>query len=244
MTIAWRVPDPISVYEVGVDRNTKVILRRHGNPDGIRLLLSHGNGLAIDFYYPFWSRLLADFDVIVYDMRNHGWNMVGGLDDHNVPTLVNDHDRIIEEINLHYGEKTQVGVYHSLSSLTPLLSQSKGSEYSALVLFDPPVCKPGRSYFDFEEAAIRMSKSTRRRTFQFKSKKSFTDLYKIFPTYKTAVPGWLISWPTPHFAKPQMARPRTPMPPRIRSPDHRLRQRFRGLHRLLQTPLSSQGRRS
>ena len=189
MANAWRVPDPISVHEVGVDRNTTILLRRHGNPDGTRLILSHGNGLAIDFYFPFWSRLLDDFDVIVHDMRNHGWNAVGSLDDHNVPTLVNDHDRIIEEINLHYGEKPQVGVYHSLSSLTPLLSQSKGSEYSALVLFDPPVCKPGRSYFDFEEAAIRMSKSTRRRTFQFKSKKSFTDLYKIFPTYKAAVPG-------------------------------------------------------
>ena len=189
MVSAWRVPDPISVHEVGVDENTTILLRRHGNPDGTRLILSHGNGLAIDFYYPFWSRLLEDFEVIVYDMRNHGWNSIGSLDDHNVPTLVNDHDRIIEEIKLHYGEKPQVGVYHSLSSLTPLLSQSKGSEYSALVLFDPPVCKPGRSYYDFEEAATRMSRSTRRRTFQFKSKKSFTDLYKIFPTYKAAVPG-------------------------------------------------------
>ena len=185
----WELPDPVSVHEVNVDNKTSILLRRHGNPDGIRLVLSHGNGLAIDFYYPFWSRLLEEFDLFVYDMRNHGWNAVGDLSDHNVPTLVNDHDRDIDEIKVQYGDKPQVGVYHSLSSLTPLLSESKGSQYSALVLFDPPLCKPGRSFFDFEEAAVRMSKSTRRRTFQFKAKKSFTDLYNIFPTYKAAVPG-------------------------------------------------------
>lgn len=184
----WQLPDPSYIYEVSVDKNTNILLRRHGNPDGIRLLLSHGNGLAIDFYYPFWSRLLEDFDVIVYDMRNHGWNTIGDLSNHNVPTLVQDHDRILEEVYIHFGDKPQVGVYHSLSSLTPLISESKGSGYSALVLFDPPVCKPGRSYLDFEEAAVRMSRSTRRRRFQFKSKKSFTDLHRIFSSYKGAVP--------------------------------------------------------
>lgn len=185
----WKLLDPISVHEINVDSKTTILLRRHGNPDGIRLILSHGNGLAADLYSPFWSRLLEDFDLFVYDLRNHGWNSVGDLGDHNMPTLVSDHDRIIDEIGVQYGDKLQVGVYHSLSSLTPLLSESKGSQYSALVLFDPPLCKPGRSFFDFEEAAVRMSKSTRRRTFQFEAKESFTDLYEIFPTYQAAVPG-------------------------------------------------------
>ena len=31
-----------------------VTLRRHGNPNGPRLVLSHGNGLAVGLYYPFW----------------------------------------------------------------------------------------------------------------------------------------------------------------------------------------------
>ena len=185
----WSVPEPLSVHEVEVDSESSILLRRHGNPDGTRLILSHGNGLAIDFYYPFWSLLTQDFDLIVYDLRNHGWNAVGDLENHSVPTLVSDHDRILEEIGEQFGPKPQVGVFHSVSSLTPLISESKGSEYSALVLFDPPICKPGRNYFDFEEAAVRMSKSASRRTFQFKSKSSFTDLYNIFPTYKAAVPG-------------------------------------------------------
>lgn len=172
-----------------MDEESSILLRRHGNPDGTRLILSHGNGLAIDFYYPFWSLLTDDFDLIVYDMRNHGWNAVGGLENHSVPTLVGDHDRILEEIGRQFGQKPQVGVFHSLSCLTPLISESKGSEYSALVLFDPPLCKPGRNFRDFEEAANRMAKSARRRTYQFKAKSAFTELFGIFPTYKAAVPG-------------------------------------------------------
>ena len=172
-----------------MDAESSILLRRHGNPDGNRLILSHGNGLAIDFYYPFWSLLTDDFDLIVYDMRNHGWNPVGGLDNHSVPTLVGDHDRILEEIGGQFGQKPQVGVFHSLSCLTPLISESKGSDYSALILFDPPLCKPGRNFRDFEEAANRMAKSARRRTHQFKTKSAFTELFGIFPTYKAAVPG-------------------------------------------------------
>lgn len=185
----WSIPEPLSVHEVRMDDESSVFLRRHGNPDGNRLILSHGNGLAIDFYYPFWSLLTDDFDLIVYDMRNHGWNAVGGLENHSVPTLVSDHDRVLEEIGRQFGQKPQVGVFHSLSCLTPLISESKGSDYSALVLFDPPLCKPGRNFRDFEEAAIRMAKSARRRTYQFKAKSAFTELFGIFPTYKAAVPG-------------------------------------------------------
>lgn len=186
---AWRVPEPRSVHEVEVDSESSILLRRHGNPDGTRLILSHGNGLAIDFYYPFWSLLTQDFDLIVHDLRNHGWNAVGDLENHSVPTLVGDHDRILEVIDQQFGQKPQVGIFHSVSSLTPLLSESKGSEYSALVLFDPPLCKPGRNFRDFEEAAIRMAKSARRRTHQFKTKGAFTELFEIFPTYKASVPG-------------------------------------------------------
>ncbi len=186
---AWSIPEPRSVHEVRMDEESSVLLRRHGNPDGTRLILSHGNGLAIDLYYPFWSLLTNDFDLIVYDLRNHGWNAVGDLENHSVPTLVGDHDRILEEIGRQFGQKPQVGVFHSVSCLTPLISESKGSDYSALVLFDPPLCKPGRNFRDFEEAAIRMAKSARRRTHRFKTKSAFTELFGIFPTYKAAVPG-------------------------------------------------------
>ena len=85
---AWEVPQPLSTHEARMEDGTGIVLRRHGNPDGLRLVMSHGNGLAIDLYYPFWSLLAKDYDLIVYDQRNHGWNTVSTMENHNIPTLV------------------------------------------------------------------------------------------------------------------------------------------------------------
>ncbi len=172
-----------------MDDGAAVALRRHGNPDGTRLILCHGNGLSIDLYYPFWSRLTDDFDVVVYDLRSHGWNAVSPLANHTVPTFVEDHERILDAIDGHYGSKPQVGVFHSVSSFAPLLSSTQGSRYSALVLFDPPLRKPGATTNDFDEAAERTSKIAGRRTPVFKTRQAFTDLMGFMPTFKHAVPG-------------------------------------------------------
>ena len=116
----WEIPEPRSVCEVRLDEDTVTTLRRHGNPDGPRLVLSHGNGLAIDLYYPFWSRLAGDFDLIVYDLRNHGWNTVGAREKHNVPTLIRDQERLLEAIDRHFGNKQKIGVFHSASARVTL----------------------------------------------------------------------------------------------------------------------------
>ena len=152
-------------------------------------MLSHGNGLAIDLYYPFWSLLVDDFDLVIYDLRNHGWNTVGSLHEHNVPTLVRDHDRVLEAIDDHYGKKPKAGVFHSVSALTTLLSPNKGSEFSALVLFDPPLCRPGASYEEFDAAAMRTAAMARRRTSRFDTREQFAELLSLFPTFYRAVPG-------------------------------------------------------
>ncbi len=185
----WEIPEPISVHDVRVDDDTVITLRRHGNPEGPRLVMSHGNGLAIDLYYPFWSLLTDDFDLILYDLRNHGWNGVTTIERHNVPTFVDDHDQVIEAIDSHFGDKPKVGVFHSLSALVTLLSSTKGSEYSARVLFDPPLCKPGRNLKDFEDAAIRLSAITRRRTETFDSREDLVSVLSYVPIWDNVVPG-------------------------------------------------------
>jgi len=186
---AWHVPEPSSVYEVAVDADTTILVRRHGNPDGLRLVLSHGNGMAIDLYYPFWSLLADDFDLVMYDMRNHGWNQVSSLAQHNVPTLVSDHDIILEAIGRQWGEKPQVGVFHSVSALVTLLSPLRGHRYNALVLYDPPLCKPGRSHREFEEAAVRASGFARRRTARFQHREDFAEVLPFLPLFRRFVPG-------------------------------------------------------
>lgn len=189
----WDVPHPHSVCEVRHGDGSVTIIRRHGNPAGPRLLLSHGNGLAVDFYYPFWSLLLRDFDLILYDLRNHGWNAVGTRSDHNFPNLVRDQDEVVEAVFGRYGEKPTVGVFHSLSALATLVSPSLGSRathrMSACVLFDPPVHKPGFGDREFDEATERAARMVLVRSQRFHMREDFAEVLKYMPLLFRAVPG-------------------------------------------------------
>ena len=185
----WSLPEPLETVDARMTDGTVITLRRHGNPDGRRLLLSHGNGLAIDLYYPFWSLLADDFDIIIHDLRNHGWNSVGELRDHTVPTFARDLDSILETIADRFGEKPTAGVFHSVSALAALLSPARGSGYSALVLFDPPLCQPGKGHQEFETAAKQISALTRRRSPRFATSQTLIDLVQFMPAFRGAVPG-------------------------------------------------------
>ena len=94
----WEIPEPNSMCEVRLHDGSITTVRRHGNRAGPRLVLSHANALAIDLYYPFWSLLAEDFDLMIYDLRNHGWNSVGVQRNHNIPILMHDHDLILEAV--------------------------------------------------------------------------------------------------------------------------------------------------
>ena len=198
MNNVWEIPEPLSTCEVQLDDDTVTILRRHGNPAGPRLVLSHGNGLAIDLYYPFWSLLAEDFDLVIFDFRNHGWNTVGPRANHNVPTLVRDHLCIFEAIDRHYGNKPKIGIFHSASALITLLSlttmadllpSAQSSHLSAMILFDPPLCKPGNSQIEFDEAAEYAAEVTRRRGYLFQTEEDFAELLSFLPGFSRVVPG-------------------------------------------------------
>ena len=171
-----------------MDDDTVIILRRHGNPEGPRLVLSHGNGLAIDLYYPFWSLLSRDFDLFVHDLRNHGWNKTGARKDHSVGTFARDHDRIFEAIASLYGEKPTVGVFHSISALASLHTPSRGGNYSALALFTPPLCNTDR-YKEFELRAKSTAAMLRRRAQRFRSREELAELHTYLPYFHLSVPG-------------------------------------------------------
>ena len=184
----WKIPEPLSLCEVELDDETVTVVRRHGNPDAdLRLVLSHGNGLAIDLYYPFWSLLADDFDLIAFDLRNHGWNRVGNRRNHNIPVLMHDHDLVLDAIEREYGAKRTVGVFHSLSTLVAILAFS--DVYSGLVLFDPPLCKPIGALKELDEAAERAAAITRRRGYRFRTEEEFSDLLSYLPGFVRVVPG-------------------------------------------------------
>ena len=183
----WEIPKPLSVCDVRLDNHTVTTLRQHGNTSASRLVLSHGSGLAIDLYYPFWSLLADDYELIVYDLRNHGWNSVGSAKDHNIPTLVHDHDIILDRIDRTYGNKPTVGVFHSLSTIIPLLSFTE--PYSGLVLFDPPLCKPGASQVELHTAAEQAATRIRRRGHRFKTREDFAELLGYTAAFARVAPG-------------------------------------------------------
>ncbi len=189
----WEVPEPLSLCEVRHDDGSITIVRRHGNPDGPRLLLGHGNGLAIDLYYPFWSLLADRFDLLVYDLRNHGWNQVGERREHNVPNLVRDQERVIDAVALRYGDRPTIGVFHSLSALTTLLSgvlaTGRTGWLSAWVLFDPPLYRPGPDDPDYDAIAEKSAGMTERRTHRFRKRSDFSNLMNYLPLLVRAVPG-------------------------------------------------------
>ncbi len=196
--VVWEIPEPLSTCEVSLDETTVTTLRRYGNPEGRRLILSHGNGLAIDLYYPFWSLLEGDFDLVVYDLRNHGRNTLSSIEWHDIPTFINDLYIILDRIDENFCEKPRIGVYHSLSALIALLSLSpmmaeasatRGPDFSTLVLFDPPLYRPSVSETQFDELAELLARRTRRRGNRFPTLDSFVDLVSYSPSFARVVPG-------------------------------------------------------
>ena len=121
----WNVPTPLETVRVQMADGAPITLRRHGNPSGPRMVFSHGNALAADLYYPFWSLLMDRFDIVLYDVRSHGWNPVWGRQTHNFPTFVSDSQSIAREIDAHLGAKPQIGVFQGLQpGVIELFSQT------------------------------------------------------------------------------------------------------------------------
>ena len=85
--------------------------------------------------------------------------------------------------------KPKVGVFHSVSALITLLSPAGGSGFSACVLFDPPLCKPGDSHEAFDAAVRRTANMARRRTTRFRTREELVDLLGFLPIFQRAAPG-------------------------------------------------------
>ena len=162
------ISPPSEIMKLATQDGEATFVRRHGNPNGPRILLSHGNGLASDLYYPLWSRLTDQFDLFVYDIRNHGWNPVGDQLHHTVPNFVEDSKLITRSISARFGPKPLTGVFHSLSAVVALLHQAEEEDFAALVLFDPPISHLARpeSYLWQIGDALAARASTRQAHFE------------------------------------------------------------------------------
>ena len=113
-------PEPNTIVDLTMPDGAVVRLRRHGNPAGPRIALSHGNGLAMQAYYPFWRLLLDGYDVVLFDVRNHGLNPLQGPENHRWDVFRDDFEHIYQGIQEHFGAAPTAGAFHSLSSIAAL----------------------------------------------------------------------------------------------------------------------------
>ncbi len=133
------VPAPQARLDLAMADGAIVRVRRHGDLGRPRVVLSHGNGFAIDGYFPFWRLLLSEFEVVVYDQRNHGENPLHAANGHRIESFVADMEWIRRGIAAAFGSKPTAGLFHSVSAITALFDAAQGGRWDALVLFDPPL---------------------------------------------------------------------------------------------------------
>ena len=131
------------IIEVSIDGGAGLVLRRYANPDRPRLLISHGNGFAIDGYQSFWRLLLADFEIVTFDQRNHGRNPRGPIETHSVAAMAGDHLAVQTAVEKSFGPRFTAGLFHSVSSIASIrASRDHQAKWDALILFDPPLIAP------------------------------------------------------------------------------------------------------
>ncbi len=137
------LPAPHQAFDLSMRDGAVIRVRQHGNPAGPRIALCHGNGLASDAYYPFWRLLEAQYELILFDVRNHGRNPAHGADGHNWANFAGDQREIHAGIASVLGAKPAVAAFHSLSAIAALsLAVDGEAPWSALLLFDPPIPPP------------------------------------------------------------------------------------------------------
>ncbi len=175
------LPAPSLTFDVALADGAKIRMRRHGNPQGTRLLLSHGNGFAADAYYPYWQNLLGQFDLLVFDFRNHGQNEPVVPSHHTYEQLTRDLERVLQEVKSRLGAKPTAGIFHSMSGRTAMKHAIEVAwRWDALILFDPPnVPPPGHAaYAAMAAFEKRLTEGARHRRRRFDSVEQLAEGYR------------------------------------------------------------------
>lgn len=189
--IDWLVvPSPLRTADLTMSDGAVIRLRQYGRAGGRRLALSHGNGLAINAYLPFWLPLADEFDLVLFDIRNHGENPLHDPAAHNWDRFARDMGEIFTGINAAFGDKPIVGIFHSLSAVAALLhAVNKGAPWTALALFDPPLYPPrDHPLQPLEQADMdARARRARRRPERYDTPEQFAEQLRRGPAFA----GWV-----------------------------------------------------
>ena len=157
-----------------------ILARRYRKDGAPRLLLSHGNGFGIDGYRTFWEQLTDDYDVIVYDLRNHGRNPLHDVEQHTIENMAIDHGRVLEAVNAAFGKRPTAGLFHSVSSIAAIMAvHVHGTPWDALVLYDPPLIAPDGNALRANGQGVDniFADNARKRQHRFERVEELADIY-------------------------------------------------------------------
>jgi pimeloyl-ACP methyl ester carboxylesterase len=188
--MCFELPVPHSTIEVPLEDGAEIHVRRHGYRNGPALFLSHGNGFAIDGYFPFWRHLTSNFDLLLFDFRNHGQNSPTASASQNYAQLTRDLECILQNVCQLIDHKPLIGIFHSMSARTAMKHALHfGWHWDALVLFDPPNVPPEGHplYGTMVESGRRLASWARRRRRYFNTVEELTFEYLQSP----ATARWL-----------------------------------------------------
>ena len=186
------LPSPIATAELRMRDGAIIRLRRYGKAGGLRIVISHGNGLASNAYAPFWLQLIDRFDVVLFDMRNHGQNPFHSEEAHIWESFYDDMEEIFQGIRAHFGGETTVGAFHSLSALVALThTLRRGQRWDALCLFDPPIMLPESHALHSMQVKNMAEHSNRalRRVGVYNSPEELATLFRTREPFARWVPG-------------------------------------------------------
>lgn len=134
---------PQEIFTTRMTDGVELAVRRYGIGNGPCLLMSHGNGFAIDGYRVFWEPLIGQFELALFDMRNHGRNAPSSADQHHYLQMSLDIGAMHAAMKERVQGRPLVGVFHSFSARAAMKhAVERGWMWDALVLFDPPNVPP------------------------------------------------------------------------------------------------------
>ena len=137
------LPLPSARADLTMKDGAVIRLRRYGRPGATRIVLGHGNGLAINAYAPFWLPLAESYDRVAFDMRNHGENPLHTQEGHVWENFFSDIEEVFQGIRAHFGPARTVAAMHSLSSMATLEHAWRNrGRWDAVCVFDPPMSPP------------------------------------------------------------------------------------------------------
>lgn len=165
-------------------------LHRFGRSRTIRIVVSHGAGLAIAAYDSFIQVLAKRYEVVSFDLRGHGTNASVILPENGLlDRLTADMEVVWNHIAEYLDPAPTVGVFHSISGIVALQQLVQfGPRWAALALLDPPMTPPaGHRLMPMkEEGTAAMIRRTVKRRNQFKDAQEYAGELAQRPEFS----GW------------------------------------------------------